>query len=196
MYIIIRTEEERFLPVTFPGIRPDTYMVSNYGNIYCITTGKYKNLTPSKTRNYVIGKFKMSDGSKKTIGIHRIVAWEFCDGYTEERCIVNHKNSEENDNYFENLEWVTFSENNFHRFAHGRGGTNPPVYKGEDHPQSIYNLETVKDICRLLEENKSIIDIMRYFGFRGQNDNKKFYNLIYDIKRHKTWAEISSLYSF
>jgi hypothetical protein len=53
-------------------------------------------------------------GNKMTL-VHRLVAQAFCDGYAE-GLQVNHKNGIRTDNRFENLEWVTASENMQHSY--------------------------------------------------------------------------------
>lgn len=198
MVIVIRLHEEVFKPVTYPGIKKNRYMVSNYGRILDLKYNFFKKLKPHQQNGYVYGKFKMEDGKKKTIAIHRIVAYEFVKGYDEGngRIYVNHRNGIKHDNYFENLEWVTSSENNYHRFQHGAGGTNPPIYRGEESPQNVYSENMIRKICELLEKGCSYMDIMRKFGFNRQNDNKPLYNLIYDIKQKRSWTHISKDYNF
>lgn len=48
------------------------------------------------------------------ISIHRLVALNFIDGETEERCIVNHKDENRLNFSQSNLEWVSYSENSIH----------------------------------------------------------------------------------
>ena len=52
---------------------------------------------------------------KKRFFVHRLVAYHFVDGYSNE-FVVNHKNGDKKDNRAENLEWVSRSENDFHAF--------------------------------------------------------------------------------
>lgn len=68
----------------------------------------------------------------RTQGVHRFVAMAFVDGMTEVNCEVNHKNYIRDDNRYENLEWVSHSENITYSVENGRGydrtGINNPNY--------------------------------------------------------------------
>lgn len=59
------------------------------------------------------------DGKAIPLLIHRLVADVFCEGASEARRHVNHKNGDKSDNRAENLEWVTPSENALHAIARG-----------------------------------------------------------------------------
>ncbi len=51
--------------------------------------------------------------------VHRLVAAAFVPGRTAERRWVNHIDGDKSYNYFENLEWVTPSENITHAIEYG-----------------------------------------------------------------------------
>jgi hypothetical protein len=62
----------------------------------------------------------------KLFRVHRLIAKCFIDNeYNKKQ--VNHKNSNPNDNRIENLEWVSASENNCHRFI---GKKTSSIYRG------------------------------------------------------------------
>lgn len=188
-------EKEVFVTSTYPNIMPGRYKVSNYGRIYNTKTCKIKKLTPHSD-GYVSGKFKMCDGKNKIIAIHRLVAWEFCTGYDESngRIFVNHIDYIKDNNRAYNLEWCTRSENERHK-REKYDLPNPPTYYGKEHPASTHDEKTIHKICKYLRDGYSIIGVMNKFGYKCQNDNKKFYNLIYDIKRKKCWVTISKKYN-
>lgn len=54
--------------------------------------------------------------------VHRLIAKAFCEGETEEKCFVNHKDGNKQNNHYANLEWVTPSRNLRH--AHEKGLVN------------------------------------------------------------------------
>lgn len=64
-------------------------------------------------------------GKQKKHYVHRLVASCFCFPFVGIQ--VNHKDLTRNNNEYENLEWVTNSENAMHASAHGRlhAATNP-----------------------------------------------------------------------
>lgn len=70
-------------------------------------------------------------GINKSKDIHRLVAIHFVDGYNE-GLIVNHKDGNRLNNYYENLEWVTPRENNLHSFR--VLGRKQPCRKGKNNP--------------------------------------------------------------
>lgn len=87
---------------------PGRYEVSNLGRIRVKSTRLIRKLTLLNTK-YLSIKFKID---KKTYNrlVHRIVAREFCEGYSD-GMVVNHKNADRLDNRACNLEWVTQKEN-------------------------------------------------------------------------------------
>ena len=53
------------------------------------------------------------DGKRKGFSVHTLVARAFCDGY-KKGLIVNHIDGNKLNNYYKNLEWVTYKENSIH----------------------------------------------------------------------------------
>ena len=124
MYLVLVKDDEEYKNVTYPGIKPDTYQISNWGNIRKICSdNSYKQLKPtiSSNRYYHIGLATETYKKYIYVCVHRLVAWEFCEGYNQESGTthVNHINSDVHENYFENLEWVTPSANMIHAFKYG-----------------------------------------------------------------------------
>lgn len=189
---------EIFKVSTYPGIEQNRYLVGNLGNIYDKKINKYK-ATSCNNRGYVYGSFNPYDNDgKKTIAIHRLVAWEHVDGYCEEtsHTQVDHNDYTKDNNYYKNLEWVTQAENNKRRYNNKENYNfiNPPTYYGPDHPRSVHDVEIITRICKLLSEGKSVIGTFYEFGYTAQSQDKKLYNLIYDIKNKRSWTQVSDDY--
>jgi AraC-like DNA-binding protein len=87
-------------------------LVSNFGNVKK-PSGKLVKHRSDKN-GYRICELK-SDGRWRTFKVHRLVAAAFIDTTVSASLHVNHKNGDKSDNRADNLEWVTVSENHFHK---------------------------------------------------------------------------------
>lgn len=88
----------------------DYYLVSNYGDIYSIRSGRC--LTPKSTLGYFRVVLSVG-GITKNYSIHRLVALAFIPN-PDNKPTVNHINEIKTDNYVGNLEWATHLEQNVH----------------------------------------------------------------------------------
>ena len=86
------------------------YQISNFGNVKNVKTNKslVGDINNAGYKRVILYKPK-----KKRFLIHRLVALNFCDGYSN-GLVVNHKDGNKLNNYYKNLEWVTRSENDLH----------------------------------------------------------------------------------
>ena len=90
------------------------YQVSNLGNVKNVQTQKILNGDINSVGYKRVVLYKPI---KKRFFIHKLVAYHFVDGY-DENLIVNHKDGNKQNNNYQNLEWVTRSENDKHAFKH------------------------------------------------------------------------------
>lgn len=99
--------EEIWKPIDqFPN-----YNVSNLGNIKNIVTNKSLKILCKE--GYCNISLKYNE-LKKGFKVHRLVALAFIEN-PENKSDVNHKDKNKINNHISNLEWMTRSENNFHR---------------------------------------------------------------------------------
>ena len=75
-------------------------------------------LQPHLTRNGYLNIRLNKNGEGKDFSIHRLVAKAFIPN-PESKSFINHKDGNRFNNYFENLEWSTPSENNQHALKMG-----------------------------------------------------------------------------
>ncbi|ANI24774.1 HNH endonuclease [Bacillus phage Smudge] len=86
----------------------DYYEVSNKGRVASKRTGLIMSQYVINS-GYLCIKFNV-DKKRTSHLVHRLVAREFCEGYKEE-LDVNHKDTDRQNNNFDNLEWMTRVEN-------------------------------------------------------------------------------------
>lgn len=121
---------EVFYKIDFYNIKKDMYIVSNYGRIFSLNTGKeLKQIRGNNndTNFYYSAQLRLEETEKdkysncrRLIGVHRLVAMAFIpktpEDYFKQRDVVNHKNLLKWNNVSWNLEWVTESENKRHAY--------------------------------------------------------------------------------
>jgi hypothetical protein len=145
------------------------YYISNYGNV--------------KTDRGLIKPYSDRDGylrfgvNGKTFGVHRLVAELFISD--EDLSLeVNHKDFDRSNNYVENLEWVTHTENVRYSCLHKRR----PDTRGSKNSNSILTEENVLRIRELLKDGMTVADIARLYGRGWQTINH--------IKQNNTWQSV------
>ena len=134
------------------------YEVSNLGNIRNIKSGQI--LNPGISGNgYKQVSLKMNDTGKfKKQYVHRLVAQYWLDN-PENKREVNHKNLDRTDNRAENLEWLTSSENQKHKFENSDYKTsNRPVVQMDLNDNVIAIFDSVIAAARELNISRQGID--------------------------------------
>lgn len=85
--------------------------ISNKGRVRNKKTGKI--LSPKNSKGWYLSVQLLVNGKYKTFRIHRLVAQYFVPN-PNKLPIVNHKDLNKQNNFAENLEWVTYKENTQH----------------------------------------------------------------------------------
>lgn len=181
-------DDEVFKLLTYPRAKKNYYCVSNYGQVRYITRDEPVRVFTDKDGYYRVG-LRTEDRKSITVGIHRLVAYEFCEHH--DGCnVVNHLNGVKTCNVWTNLEWTTPLENTRHALRTGL-----QCNSGPHCPSAVYSEETVRKICEMLSNGFDVSDI--YFYFKTEDEqivDRAFYMLIFSIKSGKRHATISREY--
>lgn len=169
------------------------YQVSNMGRVKSLerkikrsrcgdATIKSKILKLWDTKDYYPYAHLCVCNKRKLIKIHRVIAETFIPNPENKPCI-NHINGKKNDNRVENLEWCTYSENNFHAFRMGLNNN----AKGEMSVNSKLKDDDIIEIKRLyFIEKKSLLEVSLKYGVcKGTID---------EIIRCRNWKQIKTPY--
>ena len=119
------------------------YSVSNMGDVKSLRFYPPKSIRQTIT-NCGYKQVKLYKyGKCKQVGVHRLVAMMFVDGY-KEGLEVNHKDLDKTNNVYTNLEWVTREENQKHQYLAYHQDYHPnacPVCGKEISKNAAYCLE-------------------------------------------------------
>lgn len=118
-----------------------------------------------------------NNSKRKTCKVHRLVADTFIPNPLD-KPHVNHKNGKKDDNYVNNLEWATESENTIH--AHETGLVKKRL--GSNVGTSKLNEDSVAEIKKLLMQGNKQYKIAEQFGVSKQ--------LISCIKKGEIWSHV------
>ena len=105
----------------------EEYQVSNFGQIKSLKNKNEKILHLYKDRQGYMNVRLCKDGTVKKFKVHRLVTMAFIEnlnGFPE----INHKDGNKENNFVENLEWVTRSQNIKHAFDTGLKPRNSTGY--------------------------------------------------------------------
>ena len=154
------------------------YEVSNYSRIKSIdrTVKRGNNILPIKERilKPVInnrGYFTVSlckDAKYKHVCNHRIAAIIYIPN-PEKKLFINHKDGIKINNYIDNLEWSTCSENNQHAYDIGLKIGAATGKFGKDNPSSKEVYQIDKFTNKIITQFDSVHDIHRELGFAVTN---------------------------
>lgn len=134
---------------TIPGF--EKYKIDEDGNIFSTIRNKY--LKPDLSGDGY-PRYTLSNNSiTKRIFAHRIVADLYVPN-PENKSFVNHKDGNKQNNNYNNLEWVTTSENNHHAYAIGLKTQN-----GEANHRHKYKECTIDVMHKLKKFGLSIDEI-------------------------------------
>lgn len=99
---------------------------------------------------------KTNNGKQKAMSVHRLVAKAFIPNSKRRPCI-NHKDGDKNNNFYQNLEWITHSTNTQHAYKTG-------LMKG------VFNQHSKRDeVLKYLSKKYSKGEIAEFTGMNYAN---------------------------
>lgn len=175
--------------ITYPGVPVSRYLISEQGHIFSLVSKKF--LKPFEDKD---GYPKISLGSNSYL-ISRLVAYEYLDDPNLE-LVVDHIDGNKKNNDYRNLEWVTIRENTLRAERLGLRKV-----RGIANGNNCYPEELIHDICRLLEQGSTPIEVFRIFRKSAVrvNDTPEdwaFYQLVYKLKKREIWPDVTSQYKY
>lgn len=179
--------------VTYPGVRKDYYLVSEYGQVMNAVTGKI--LSPYYHGGYYRVNIAAEGRSSRgySVLIHRLVAWEFVPN-PNNYPIVDHIDGNKENTHYSNLEWVSYRENNLR--ARKLGLIND---QGFEHSSSIFSEELAHSICQKLQEQWTVKQIFRWLmkdDTAKPHDNYPLFQFIHRLKHREGWENVTKYYSY
>lgn len=101
----------------------DTGKIKSLDRLSVHKNGKKYNIKERILKDIRVGDYRgvqlCNNGNAKKNYLHRLVALHFVSGHSEVFKVVNHIDGDKNNNHFENLEWVTHSQNLQHALETG-----------------------------------------------------------------------------
>jgi hypothetical protein len=212
IYVVGYLDKEYFVDLNYDDIKQNKYLISNYGNIMNKKTKRI--LKSFKYNGYIKIKLRTISGSKNFI-VSRLVAHTFIANINEinKNLDVHHKNTIRDDNFYQNLEYlspikniqIAFKEGS-HKNKHNKirlkaRGPRPntripkPYLQGEFNHKCINSSELIHEICKLLESGYSIKLIKKSLDFKDLSKSQ-IKSLLNSIKQKKTWHHITHLYEY
>ncbi|MCK8491030.1 MULTISPECIES: NUMOD4 domain-containing protein [Spirosoma] len=181
---------EKWVPITFEGIEnPPRYEVSNYGRLRSFQTGTRLSSSPTTIGTIIKGSVIQgyrslnirSDGKTLNRYVHKLVAEHFSDRKNIEQTYVIHLDHDKQNNYYQNLQWVTKNE----MIEHNR---NNPNLKNRPAPRPTRNYKLteskVKIIKKLLRNDKNRLKmIAKQFGITHTQLNR--------IRSGENWKHVT-----
>lgn len=121
------------------------YEISNKGRVRSKQDGLYRllHLYPNKNSGYLYTNIHGNKG-RRMLSVARLVGFAFLsDYYSNEKNTINHKDGDKNNNYVENLEWVSQAENNQHAQSLPRKKQENPIKFEKIIYMNMYEFKTL-----------------------------------------------------
>lgn len=139
-----------------PGFEGN-YAIDKLGNVFSYKSNKY--LNPSKTKDGYLKISLRADNKSYYYRVHKLVAITFLDN-PNNLSEINHKDFNRQNNYLDNLEWVSHNDNILYSKIANRFKTEKPNRKAYVFT-NIYNGKSFTII--------GIKNVAKHFGFKDSS---------------------------
>lgn len=163
--------------IIYPKIKEGLYAIEEDGSVYSYSSKKYMKTSIDKD-GYITISLRNTLGGYSHFGIHRLLMITYFPIDNMEEMTVNHIDGNKFNNSFDNLEWVTASENT--RLAHETKYNNTV---GEKHGKAKLTEEQAKRIIELIKEGRGTREIKKEIPFVTRN-------MVSQIKHNRTWKHL------
>lgn len=113
------------------------------------------------------------EGQRKTLSIHRLVAESFIPNIQDKPC-VNHIDGVKVNNSVDNLEWMTYAENNAHALDTGLKDQTPSTYKSKLSKLSREARQDIIDNYKSRVPGHTFADFARKYGVSDETCLKAY----------------------
>ena len=172
------------------------YEVSNLGRVRNKRTGQV--LAPINRGDGYLKVNLYYKGEMKQLQVHRLVATAFVPGWRE-GLEINHKNGDKHDNRAENLEWVTHSANERHKYDVLLVNVKPvALLDDHGHLQRLFHSGHACNRAMGANVIQSIFQKHRYRGYRPLYISVPMYREIVHLVSvhhytlHSAWIEANT----
>ncbi len=170
-------EEWKSLEVV--GLHPEEhYMISNYGRIKSFKRSSKDGdiINGGRLKGYNCLSVKLKNGRRTTRYIHKLVASSFLEKDDAQQQHVIHLDFDKNNNYIENLRWVTRPT----MFAHQK--LNPNYKKNRMYNAKLTEEQVIMIKKMLKDRHEKLYKIARNFGITHTQLNR--------IRSGENWGHI------
>ena len=169
---------EKFYLIDFFNIKDTSYVISSFGRIFSLLTNCELKPYTYESNDYTVISLRGNDGKKHKFPLHSLVARAFVPKNSDDerlnRSFTHHKDWDNENNYYWNLEWRSPYE----------------IIILTKLQEDLDNDTLVDIVCKLLEKKESVDDVFAIL------DGKMSKHKIWAIKRRIIYKSISENYNF
>lgn len=187
---IISFNNEIFVQVIWNNILVTRYLVSNYGRFYDTLNKRFLSQSTDKD-GYFRCTLNIPGIGKKTIRVNRIELMSFNPINNFENYVCDHKDGNKQNNFIENLEWVSSIENTRRAWKSGLNNNN-----GQNHPLSKYTDEDINQFCKLIDDGYKNNEICNILNIYDKKIRSRVSAILSGIRNGLIHTDISMQYNF